>query len=799
MLQYLEPYELEVLAIAAAVTIYARFISSASFRIATKNEHLRRAAWVAVSGIAAGVGTFTMQVVATLAFYRSTAGFEVAPLVVSLVIDCIGTTACMAAAVGLAAWRAVLAGLIGALTVTTTNYIDIAAIAHATAMTWHWTNVASSFMTIAVLWAVATVIAVRAPASYGFPVSMLIYGVGFVGCHVIAVNGIIYDGDLAEAVAATLSAKDVAVAVALLAIVTFGAGTVAILIEDGSLRNIGLLKFAADNISQGLAMFDKDLRLVVCNDRFIEMYGLQRGSVYRGTPMTQIVRQRAALGNLGVDPGEYGETMMRALAMRQATSRHERTGDGRTILVRERPLENGCWVVTHEDVTVQKEAEGRLLHVARHDALTELANRAYLKELLERATDAATEQTPIAFLFLDLDRFKAINDTLGHAMGDKVLMAVADRLRGAVRQGDRVGRLGGDEFGVIMTSLSCASDAAELAGRIRRSLAAPYSIGGQNLTIDVSIGISIAPDDADDAETLLTSADMALYEAKRSARGSYCFYTSDLDIRVAGREALERDMRAAIDRGEFEVFYQPIAAVSGMRISGFEALVRWRHPTRGMVSPSEFIPIAEDSGLIGRLGRCILRKACAEAARWREDIDVAVNISPLQLGDKAFAAEVEDAIVTSGLDPRRLVLEITESALIGETSSNLPALRTLHERGVRFAMDDFGTGYSSLGYLLNFPFSKIKIDRSFIKDIAWRREPRAVVRAVLDLSRNLDLVVVAEGVEEVSQLEALRELGCVEMQGFLLSQPRPAAEIRTLFPEVCASEGVERLRLVAAS
>ncbi|MBV8754791.1 MAG: EAL domain-containing protein [Hyphomicrobiales bacterium] len=434
-----------------------------------------------------------------------------------------------------------------------------------------------------------------------------------------------------------------------------------------------------------------------------------------------------------------------------------------------------------EDITERKRAEGRITHMAHHDSMTGLANRVLLRERLEQALGRMRDQeSRLAVLYVDLDCFKDVNDALGHPVGDALLRMAADRLRGCVREGDTVARLGGDEFAIIQDSIRNDEQTSDLAKRIAEVIGAPFEVEGHDVTVSASIGIAMAPRDGADPDTLLKFADMALYAAKTDGRRTYRFFEAEMNARLHARRALETDLRLAFARREFELYYQPTIDVASGRIVGVEALLRWQHPERGMVAPSEFIPLAESIGLIVPLGEWVLRQACAEAARWPDEVTVAVNLSPLQFKNANLVQTVMSALTAAGLSPRRLELEITESVLLQENENNPATLHRLRDLGVRIALDDFGTGYSSLSYLRVFPFDRIKIDGSFVKELPHNVESVSIVRAMADLARGLNMATTAEGVETPEQLEALRADGVTAAQGYLFSRPVPAGDLREL-------------------
>ena len=433
-------------------------------------------------------------------------------------------------------------------------------------------------------------------------------------------------------------------------------------------------------------------------------------------------------------------------------------------------------VGTHIDIGARKEAEQRVSHMARHDALTDLPNRTLFHEHLDqRLADVRGGRGRLALLFLDLDRFKTVNDTLGHLAGDALLRIVAGRLREVTGEACTVARLGGDEFAVIVPHLHGPRDASALAQRIVDGIGQPIDIDGRLMTIGVSIGITIAPGDGTESSGLLKNADVALYRSKAAGRNTYHFYEIGMDAVIADRNRLEFDLREAVIGGGLSLNYQPVMNVADGTVCGFEALMRWRHGSRGMVSPVDFIPLAEETGLIVPLGIWALREACREATAWPGDLRVAVNVSTLQFQQPGLEESVAAALSASGLAPHRLELEITESVLMHDAESVIACLHRLRALGVRIALDDFGTGYSSLSYLRRFPFDKIKIDRSFIRDIS-DPDAAAIVRAVVGLAARRRTAITAEGVETQDQFESVRREGCTEVQGFLFSKPLPAPE-----------------------
>ncbi len=521
----------------------------------------------------------------------------------------------------------------------------------------------------------------------------------------------------------------------------------------------GRFEAALDNMHHGLCMVDANHRLLVANHRFTEMFG---------------------------PPELGGDAMVWPLFpnlnewLDACSSSTEALPDGRHIRVASQPVREGGWVVTFEDVTDRQRAASSLYHMSRHDALTGLPNRVAFRERLE---DMLADDRPFpgpTVLYVDLDGFKTINDTLGHAVGDELLRGVALRLQHCLESPELIARLGGDEFAVILRSDdpgSAEHGARELLG----ALSQPFDLSSRRVAIGASIGIaiwrgSVDDDVADVGSALLKQADLALYSAKAEGKGTYRFHSEEMQSAISERRDLEADLRVALDRNEFVILFQPIVDASGHDLKGFEALIRWHHPVRGIVSPALFIPIAEEAGLITAIGRWVLRQSCIEAATWPGDVKVAVNLSAVQFSQGFLAADVLRALADARLAPHRLELEITESVLIQDSASVVATLKQLRTLGVRIALDDFGTGYSSLSYLRQFPFDKLKIDRSFVQTLS-NADDVAILRAMIGLGRSLNVAVVAEGIESADQAERLRDEGCTELQGFFFGRPGPANEV----------------------
>jgi diguanylate cyclase (GGDEF)-like protein/PAS domain S-box-containing protein len=669
------------------------------------------------------------------------------------------------------------------------------------------------------------------------------------------------------------------------------------------------LDTALNNMTQGLVLYDASGYIVICNQRYIDMYKLSTEVVKPGCHFYDLIRHRKATGSFDGDVDSFCSNIMQNVTRGEVTHSILKAADGRSVLIVNKPLAQGGWVATIEDITERqnleqerdrnyaflhqiidhipsqitvkdahdrryllanrvaelqfglsrdaivgktaldlfseaeadiiaadddkmlqsadglfkdehpweskglghrfitsrrigirdqtgearyivnvvddvtdrRRADEKIAHLAHYDALTDLPNRVLFREQMERELQRTRRGEQFALLYIDIDEFKGINDSLGHHIGDELLKTVANRIRSCIRDTDLIARLGGDEFAVIQTAVGNTADVVEFVTRIHEAIRQPYQCLGHQLSTDASIGIALAPQDGTDLDQLIKNADLAMYGAKADGRRTHRFFEPAMDASAKARLTMEQDLRQALADGGFELHYQPLVSLDHNEVTGCEALLRWRHPERGMISPAEFIPVAEDTGLINELGDWVLRTACAEAASWPDHIRIAVNVSPVQLKCQTLALRITGALAASGLPASRLEIEITEAVLIRDDEAALAILHQLHAIGVRIALDDFGTGYSSLSYLKRFPFDKIKIDRCFVSDITEIDGSSAIVQAVVNIAAARNMTTTAEGVETAQQREMLRTLGCTEMQGYLFSAAIPGPEVRHLF------------------
>jgi diguanylate cyclase (GGDEF)-like protein len=552
-----------------------------------------------------------------------------------------------------------------------------------------------------------------------------------------------------------------------------------------------LFDAALNNMSQGLLMTDGKQNLIVYNKRFLDLFAIDPSALAPGLPTIEIFEHMAATGGLSTASVKSIYTKQRDLAAAGQSGTFIVTGEcDRSISISQRPIAEGGWIATYEDVSEQRRAEAHIRFAAHHDALTKLPNRVLFRIRLDEMIKTLSDGDPgLALLYLDLDRFKQVNDTLGHPVGDALLEAAGQRLLNCLRDSDIVARLGGDEFAIAYLSADLPTAAEDLARRVISALSLPYEIAGHTVMVGVSIGIALVGAETMDADTLLKNADMALYEAKAKGRGISSVFEADMERKLHSRLAIEEDLRGALERDEFELLYQPLWDLGTNRVVGFEALVRWNHPVRGTVSPALFIQVAEETGLIRPIGQWILNRACADARHLPDDVKVAVNLSGAQFDGGDIVDIVAGALDGAGLAASRLELEITETTLLKNDETTLALLFRLRALGIRIALDDFGTGYSSLSYLRRFPFDKIKIDQSFVREMATRADCAAIVGSIVSLANKLDITTTAEGIETVDQLNLIRATGCTEAQGHLFSVPRSIRDVLEYFAESSSSTG----------
>jgi diguanylate cyclase (GGDEF)-like protein/PAS domain S-box-containing protein len=543
------------------------------------------------------------------------------------------------------------------------------------------------------------------------------------------------------------------------------------------------LRFGAalSHMTQGLSMFDEHRRLVVWNKRFAELYDVPEKLLTVGTPYEDIIADRFARGVTKADtsPEAVKAKVAELSSLARDSHRIDELADGRFLLLSRQAMPGGGWLAIMEDITERKRAEAEIVHLARHDTLTGLPNRAQFNEKLEEAGKRLNRGgAAVTVMMLDLDRFKAVNDTLGHPAGDALLVEVGRRLKATLRETDLLARLGGDEFAIIQDGGDSQREGAiTLALRIISAVSEPFDLNGFEVHVGTCVGIAMGPEHGIEPEELLKCADLALYTAKAQGRNDFRIYQPGMLEDAASQQLAESELRDAIAHEQFELHYQPVVDVTTRQICGVEALVRWRHPVKGLVGPDQFIPLAESTGLIIPIGEWILQRACTDAAKWPAHIGLAINISAVQFQRGNLFDVILCALVESGLAPERLELEITETSLLENQEAHLVTIRQLKNLGISMALDDFGTGYSSVTYLTNFPFDKIKIDRTFTRDVLERHDYAAVISSVLALARGLGMVTTVEGIETEQQFEYMRHAGVNLAQGYLFSRPVPVSEL----------------------
>ncbi len=555
------------------------------------------------------------------------------------------------------------------------------------------------------------------------------------------------------------------------------------------------LEVALNNMARGLSMFDANQKLILCNEMYREIYALPKQLTRPGTPLARIVRHHVKRETGRDRPADQRAQRqwisghLAKLALGKPFNHTQQLSSGRTILVTNQPLSDGSWVDLQEDITERCQAEEKISWLARHDALTEVPNRFHFHEQLDQALQGLRRGDGLAVHWIDIDHFKDVNDDLGHPAGDALLRSIGARLRTSVRQPDFVGRLGGDEFAVVQMGVTTAAQATAFAKRILRSIKETHQYMGQPIDIGASIGIALAPAHGRTAEDLLKAADLALYHAKASGRGAFELFDPLFGYEKKARRRLEGDLANALKERQFELHYQPIVDAKTGATHSCEALMRWRHPSEGLIPPMDFIPLAEETGLIVAMGEWAIQQACKDASAWPNAIGVTVNLSSSQFSCSDLFGTVSNALSRSRLRPDRLELEITESVLLRDDPSTLQTLHRLRALGVRIALDDFGTAFASLSYLRSFPFDTIKIDRSFVREVPQRADCTAIIEAMAGLAKKLQMSTVAEGIETQQQASAAESAGCDQLQGFLFSRPIPAAEIVVLLQKASVPKG----------
>ena len=789
-------HDWRLVALGAGICLLASAVTITLFDRARASQGRARVIWIGLDAAVGGCGIWATHFVAMLAYDPGTGtGYNFPVTLLSLVF------AVAVSAIGLSIAlfdghrpSVAIGGAVVGVGVAAMHYTGMLALELPARIVWSTGIVATSVLFGCVFAALALVVASRGTGLRRASAAAVLLTIAIVSHHFTAMGAMTLVPDptlVVDGIDISPTALSYLTAVAAFAIL--GISLIAAMIDRRSKSELHQQKFVLDtaiaNMSQGLCMFDAEGRIVLFNQRYSEMMG-RTGLNLQGRTLVDVLRHQKSIGEWEGDPDEFFTRLVSEAKAGNALTKTV-VQRGRSIRIVDQPMRGGGWVATFEDVTEWQQAQEQISHMARHDALTNLPNRTLFREQLDQALRLVKHSDQLAVLCLDLDHFKEINDSLGHPVGDALLKEVARRLGECVAENDTVARLGGDEFAIVQFCKDCDPTVASLlASHIVETIGAPYEIAGHQLVIGVSIGISLAPEDGKNPDDLLKKADLALYRAKADGRSTYRFFETGMDARAQARRILELDLRMALQRNEFEVHYQPIRDLAGDRIVAFEALARWKHSQRGLISPLNFIPLAEETGLIVPLGEVVLRKACTDAAGWSQDVCVAVNLSPVQFKNPNLVSSVKAALEESGLPARRLELEITESVLLQNSAATLAVLHELRAFGVRISLDDFGTGYSSLSYLRSFPFDKIKIDRSFVSDLATREDSMAIVRAVTGLGKSLGIVTTAEGVETDAQFDLLRREGCTQAQGFLFSRPRPAADVETML-------GNERSRDVA--
>lgn len=777
-----QDHDLKLLGLAALICVLSCFASISLLRHAKRAPGRMRFTWLGVSAVATGFGIWATHFVGMLAYAPDLpSGYHAGRTFVSLVCAILLTGAGLSLSLLPGrVYGSLLGGAVIALGIATMHYLGMSAFLISGSMSWDLAYVSASIVGGTLLSSLAMCAAARGRDRRSWVGAVLLLTAAICVLHFTAMAAVTIVPDPAIAIpAATISDGWLALAIAAATLVILALCLAAIVFDIRDSRRSALevtrLRELANASIEGLLISDGE-RIIHCNTSLVQLTGRELRQLL-GQPLDTCFPDCEGGRNLLNRPNEAFETEL--LDAEGAIQPVE-------LIVRPVSFSGGVrHVIAIRDLRARKRAEQQIHFLAHHDPLTGLPNRLTFNARMDELI-ATTGPGGFAVLCLDLDRFKEVNDLLGHAVGDAVLRSVADCVTDALASGQMMARLGGDEFAVLAPGVATAEDAAALA-RVIVDAMRRKSDDGETRPISTSIGIAIFPDHGIDGETLLSHADTALYSAKADGRDGYRLYDEAMGAEARAKRSLENDLRLAAEQNQFRLHYQPQQGVNGEGVTGFEALIRWKHPLRGEVSPAIFIPIAEESGTILEIGNWVLREACREAATWERPLRIAVNVSAVQLYEPDFVKGVHAVLLETGLSPRRLEIEITETALVRDLNRALAALRQVKALGVGIAMDDFGTGYSSLSNLRAFPFDKIKIDGSFVRSVNSNEQAAAIVRAVLGLGRGLRLPVLAEGVETAAELDFLRNEACDEVQGYYFGRPGPIENFQHLVREEGAS------------
>jgi len=778
-------HDWRLVVLAGAVCFLASAVAVILFHRAQATTGHTQLVWLTLDAAAAGCGIWATHFIAMLAYEPAIgAGYNLPITILSLLIAVLITGAGLATALfDFGRWPAAFGGAIVGGGITAMHYTGMLALEVPGRMTWAPNLVVVSIALGIAFGSFAIHFAARRDDWVNTLIATVLLALAILFMHFTAMGAVSVAADPTRSNdAASLSPTGLSFVIAGIVTIVLGICLVAALSDrqanDKLQEQKILLDTALENMSQGLCMFDPDGRIVLFNDRYAKMMALPAAWL-KGRSLLDLFKLRKESGDFAGDPEEYFARVSADAREGKSGARITQTSAGRVLRIIEQPMQEGGWVSTLEDITEWQEAQAQISHMARHDALTGLANRTQLVEKLQNALIALPSRGGgIAVHFIDLDRFKGVNDTLGHDGGDSLLKIVAERLRSVTRVDDVVARLGGDEFVVVQIQVNGKDQAEHFARRLASAVTAPVKLREQVIVATVSVGIALAPGDGTNPERLLKSADLALYKAKADGRNCVRFFLPEMDTESQERFKLETIIREAVLHDRFELHYQPLFEISEHRLIGFEALIRLPAEDGTLIPPLTFIPVAEDLRLIDKIGAWVLREACRAAATWPETLTVAVNLSPAQFLAGSVSAIVAAALKETGLAARRLELEITETLLLGNSKAIMAELQTLKAMGVAIVMDDFGTGYSSLSYLWRFPFDKIKIDRSFMQGFDGSgRDVKTVVKTIIALGRELNMRVTVEGVETATQAAFLDKADGDQAQGFFFGRPVPAAEV----------------------